>query len=148
MRLEPAKRPLLLGLTAAVIGLVIRLRWPPTPMGDAVWALALIFVAVSLVWFDPHGTHAPADATHPVGGRRSYAGGVGSTRLACRPRGLTIGNPLILSLAAQTTRVRRVLLPQYNFAAGVGFVLSCCERLLGRRTILSRWRAEGALVIG
>lgn len=50
--MTPEKRPLLLGLAASAVALAIRLRWPPTPKTDVAWALLLIVVAASLVWFE------------------------------------------------------------------------------------------------
>ncbi|HKS07272.1 MAG TPA: hypothetical protein VJR92_13275 [Gemmatimonadaceae bacterium] len=52
MALPREKRPLLIGLVAAIGALAFMFRWPPTPAGNAAWALLIVVAATSMILYE------------------------------------------------------------------------------------------------
>ncbi len=55
--IQPEKRPLVPGLVAAAVALWLRLRWPPQPARDAVWAVLIGVAAFCLAIFERRMSH-------------------------------------------------------------------------------------------
>ena len=52
MALPREKRPLLVGLAAAIGALAFMFRWPPTPASNAGWAILIVVAAASMIVYE------------------------------------------------------------------------------------------------